>query len=242
LCNRREVLLDARDTVPDYAIKEYNLSNAPQNPVPWPRVKPPGSAASILQIILASLLLVISTCAGLLAIYFPRIVSYAADQGMQIPIPQGMSVDTARLSLAAPAILFGGAGVTLLILTFFVRRGSKPSIIASLVLTGLCGFILLLDAVAAMFTGQIGQSFLALPIFLLLIALCGVTMHRLFMLATSQRSPLPMPPPAYWGMMQGNSMWGFNLPPHWIPPPGAPPVGMPPPPSPPTNLQPPASS
>jgi hypothetical protein len=226
--------------VPDDDLKENDLSNPPQNRIPWPRVRPPGSAASILQIILASLLLLISTCAGLLALYFAQIVNYAAQQGMQFPLPQGMTVDTARLSMAVPAILFGLAGVTLMILAVFVRRGSKPSIIASLVLTGLCGFILLLDAVAAMFTGQIGQSFIALPIFLLLIALCGITMHRLFMLATSQRSPLPMPPPAYWGMMQGNSMWGFNLPPHWIPPPGAPPVGMPPPPNPPTNLQPPA--
>lgn len=118
---------------------------------PFEQYLAPGRRAGTLMFILGALGLACSLCLGLVMALAP-IDKFVAQSGMQLPSSQeiGMSVESfLRVMYGIIAVVSLLFALILIILAFFVRRGSFAATVAAIVVDGLVLLILLINSITA---------------------------------------------------------------------------------------------
>jgi hypothetical protein len=152
------------------------------DPRAWsmPRPNAAGRAASIWQIVLGSILLLIGTCVGAFALMPEDIWQQVMHQQQSsLPAIGNTSMHAIRMMAMASSVVFFGVGVLLLVLAIFVRRESRGAIIASIVVCGLFGSFMLTDFLTAVSNLSNPTTFLPVIMLLAILALSVITILNL---------------------------------------------------------------
>ena len=224
------------------------------DPRAWgtPLPSAPGRSAAIWQFIVGGIIFLLGTCMGgvMMAVPDTLISQMLAQEHIQFP---PMANLTPEQALRMGFIIFCGImfvlGGLLLVLAFFVRRGGRRSIVASISINMIVGIFALMDLFSNV--AQAGGNpaiLLGIPLIIGFLALCIITIIKLFAaLNASGTAQMQAMQQAYYWMSQyqqpstpGYGGYGYGQP--QPPVPQAPPAPqVPPQPPPPPRQNPPPS-
>jgi hypothetical protein len=215
------------------------------NPGSWASGQPrtPARSASNLQMVLGGILALFGTCIGSLVWLIPDDVlgKVVQQQGANLPPMNGYSpIQEMRILSAVTAGAMLLAGILLLVLAFFVRRGGRISAVCSIVANSVIGIFILMDLLAGVGQGAVKFAIFPLVILVGLLALDGTTIAKLVasLRSSGDAQIRAMQQAHYWMMQQqqssgafGQSGYGYGQ--GAVPPPSAPPPegNVPPPPT-----------
>ncbi len=191
----------------------------------------PARGASILMYVLGAIILLSGFCCAGMGVMIPQLMKQPEFARTIGSIPNA-TPEIMQIGLLIVGVLAAVAGIAFLVLGFFVGRGSRAAIIISIVLSILCGFLLLLNLLQAFVPREpanqriLGACFIVVPLVLM-----GFLIRALFRALKSP--PRGAVPPDY-----ANQYWQYyqqqqNQPSGPYAPPAPPPQMFPPPPPPP---------
>jgi hypothetical protein len=232
-------------------VSQYPFNPSPyQPPTPnysaWPAMldpRRPARIAAIFQFILGAILVLPSTCAGaVMLVGRPQVSEIFRAQLANMQLPPDTTVDQLIQGMLLLTVIAVVVGLLLIVLAFFVRRGSRTAAIFSMTLAGIVALgmlITLLNGLRQLAANPSGQGIAAVLMMGVGLALAGTTIARLVVVLRSRADlgVLAAQQAQYWAMMQQQGGYGYGYPPP--PPAGAAPIA-PPPPGGPQNPPPPA--
>jgi hypothetical protein len=194
--------------------------------------------------VLGGILTLFGTCIGSVVWLIPDDVlgKVVQQQAANLPPMNGYSpIQVMRILSAVTASAMLLAGILLLVLAFFVRRGGRMSAMWSIVANSVIGVFMLMDLLAGVAQGGVRFAIFPLLILVGLLALNGTTIAKLVgsLRSSGDAQIRAMQQAHYWMMQQqqssgafGQSGYGYGQ--SAVPPPPAPSPGpqgnVPPPP------------